>query len=54
MFTYFVVLFFYRAFMEWKYQKESKEYIITLSSTVLSVLLMYVVFKMNILDIVVN
>ena len=54
MILYLVVLNLYRALMEWKYQKESKEYIITLSNSVLFVIFMYFIFKMNIPNIVFN
>lgn len=52
MIIYMGILNLYRAFMEWKYQKESKEYVITLSNSVLLVIFMYFIFKLNIADMV--
>lgn len=43
------VLNLYRAFMELKYQKESKEYIITFSNLVLFIIFMFLIFKLNVI-----
>jgi hypothetical protein len=47
---FFIILNGYRAFMEWKYQKESKEFIITTGNLVMFILFFYFLFKLNILD----
>ena len=51
---FLIVLNLYRAFMEWKYQKESKEYIITLCSLVFFAIFIYFIFKLNVLDLIFN
>ncbi|WP_313894381.1 DUF4181 domain-containing protein [Psychrobacillus sp.] len=48
--TFIIVLNCYRAFMEWKYKKESKEHIITLSELVFFVIFMFLFFQLNIID----
>lgn len=47
--TYLLILNLFRSFMEWKFQKESKEYIVTLSSS-LFFIIMYFIIKSNVID----
>ena len=48
MLIFLLVLFLHRAYMEWKYNKESREYIITFSGTVYMVVLFYIFIKFDI------
>ena len=47
---FLTVLYLHRAFMEWKYDKDAREYIITFSGTVYMVLLMYSFVKFDLFD----
>ena len=45
---FLTILFLHRAYMEWKYEKESREYIITFSGTVYMVVMFYIFIKFDI------
>ncbi|KMY49600.1 DUF4181 domain-containing protein [Peribacillus loiseleuriae] len=49
LFTYFFILFAFRAFMEWKYQRETRKHILSVSSLILLVISGFCLYAFNII-----